>query len=144
MGLCGLWHGAGWTYVVWGLWHGAGLVVCRAWQQLGRPLPSAAGWLLTMMFVLVGWVIFRAGEFAVAGSILTSLAGSNGFTGHLSAFKLLAAGALVSTLVPSAHEIKDGYLAPHPGLAVATALLAAYCCLEVGKGAPLTFIYFQF
>jgi len=36
MGLCGLWHGAGWTYVAWGLWHGIGLVVCRTWQQRPR------------------------------------------------------------------------------------------------------------
>ena len=27
MGLCGLWHGAGWTFVAWGLWHGVGLIV---------------------------------------------------------------------------------------------------------------------
>jgi len=39
MGLCGLWHGAGWTFVVWGLAHGAGLVVCRAWQKSGLRLP---------------------------------------------------------------------------------------------------------
>ena len=26
MSLCGLWHGAGWTFVIWGVWHGAGLV----------------------------------------------------------------------------------------------------------------------
>src|SRR6516162_7310708 len=57
MGLCGLWHGAGWTYVAWGLWHGAGLVICHAWQRVGRPLPQAAGWLLTMLFVLCGWVV---------------------------------------------------------------------------------------
>ncbi|MBN8964047.1 MAG: MBOAT family protein, partial [Rhizobiales bacterium] len=48
MGLCGLWHGAGWTYVMWGLWHGAGLVACHGWQRLRRPLPTPAAWLLTM------------------------------------------------------------------------------------------------
>jgi alginate O-acetyltransferase complex protein AlgI len=40
MGLCGLWHGAGWTFVVWGLMHGAGLVVLRLWRQAG---PSLSG-----------------------------------------------------------------------------------------------------
>ena len=60
MGACGLWHGAGWTYVTWGLLHGAGLIVCMAYQSLNRPLPSVVGWLLTMLFVIVGWVIFRA------------------------------------------------------------------------------------
>ncbi len=40
MGLCGLWHGAGWTFVAWGLWHGLGLAACHGWQRLGRPLPT--------------------------------------------------------------------------------------------------------
>ena len=37
MGLCGLWHGAGWTFVVWGLWHGVGLIGCHVWQQARAP-----------------------------------------------------------------------------------------------------------
>src|SRR5947199_5801047 len=36
MGLCGLWHGAGWTYVVWGLWHGVGLIVCGTCHHIAR------------------------------------------------------------------------------------------------------------
>ena len=38
MGLCGLWHGAGFTFVVWGLLHGVALIVCRVWEDRGRPL----------------------------------------------------------------------------------------------------------
>ncbi len=144
MGLCGLWHGAGWIYVAWGLWHGLGLIVCRTWQQLKHPLPPAIGWAITMAFVLVGWVLFRAGNFDTAASILSSLAGLNGFGGTWRGTGLLLAGALVSALVPSAHEIKDGFRWPHPAVAVAAAALAAFCVLEVGRGPPLTFIYFQF
>ena len=40
MTLCGLWHGAGWTFIIWGLAHGGGLIVHRFWQQFARPLPS--------------------------------------------------------------------------------------------------------
>jgi D-alanyl-lipoteichoic acid acyltransferase DltB (MBOAT superfamily) len=144
MGLCGLWHGAGWTFVAWGLWHGIGLVTCRFWQRLGWPLPAIAGWALTMLFVVVGWVLFRASGFAVAGSILSSLAGLSGFFGKIQHVALLIAAALTSALVPSAHEMKDRLLKPIPALAVGAAILAAICVLEVGKGAPLTFIYFQF
>lgn len=144
MGLCGLWHGAGWTYVAWGLWHGIGLVVCRGWQQLQRPLPAPAGWAITMLFVIVGWVIFRAANFGTAGSIMTSLVGAGGAGGALQEWKLLIAAALASVLIPSAHEIKDGLLRPHPALAAGGALLAVYCLLEAGQGAPVNFIYFQF
>ena len=60
MGACGLWHGAGWTYVTWGLLHGIGLIVCVAYQSVGRALPAAVGWLVTMLFVIVGWVDLSA------------------------------------------------------------------------------------
>jgi alginate O-acetyltransferase complex protein AlgI len=144
MGLCGLWHGAGWTYVVWGIWHGAGLVICRGWQQLRRPLPAPAGWAITMLFVIAGWVIFRAATFGTAGSVLNSLAGVSGFGGALQDMKLLLVAAVASVLIPSAHEIKDGLLRPRPALAAGGAALAVYCLLEVGQGAPVNFIYFQF
>jgi hypothetical protein len=51
---------------------------------------------------------------------------------------------LVSALVPSAHEIKDRAHWPRPAFAAAAAVLAAFCVLEVGKGPPLSFIYFRF
>jgi alginate O-acetyltransferase complex protein AlgI len=116
MGLCGLWHGAGWTFVVWGLWHGLGLAVCHGWQHFHRPLPKPAGWAITMLFVLIGWVIFRAATFGMAGSILTSLAGAGGWVGGLQEGKLMLAAALVSALIPSAHEIKNGLDNPRPTL----------------------------
>jgi D-alanyl-lipoteichoic acid acyltransferase DltB (MBOAT superfamily) len=144
MGLCGLWHGAGWTFVVWGLWHGLGLAGCHGWQRLGAPMPKPLGWLVTMLFVLIGWSIFRAATFMVAGSILMSLAGVGGFGGDLQSTKLLVAAALASAFIPSAHEIIDGLKRPSPLLAAGVAALAVYCLLEVGQGAPVNFIYFQF
>jgi len=144
MGLCGLWHGAGWTYVAWGLWHGAGLVVCRGWQQLKRPMPAPIGWLVTMLFVMAGWALFRASSFGTAASIVQSLAGFHGMTGVLQDMKYLVVAALVSAFVPSAHEIHDGLTRPRPALAVGGAALAVYCLLAAGQGAPVNFIYFQF
>jgi D-alanyl-lipoteichoic acid acyltransferase DltB (MBOAT superfamily) len=144
MGLCGLWHGAGWTYAAWGLWHGVGLVVCRFWQKLERPMPAVVGWLVTMVFVLAGWVLFRAADFSTAAALLASLAGLHGTGGAFRGLDLIVLAALVSAFVPSAHEIKDGFRWPHPALAAATALLAAWCVLQVGRGPPLSFIYFRF
>ena len=56
----------------------------------------------------------------------------------------MIAAALVSALIPSAHEIKDQYLQPFPALAGVAGALAVYCMLEVGQGPPLNFIYFRF
>jgi hypothetical protein len=73
-----------------------------------------------------------------------SLFGAGGLDGHLHEVKLLLASGLASALIPSAHQIIDGMKKPHPGLAAGGAVLAVYCLLEVGQGAPISFIYFQF
>ncbi|HPC94416.1 MAG TPA: MBOAT family protein [Sedimentisphaerales bacterium] len=70
--LCGLWHGAGWTFLVWGAWHGLWLVVERL---LGRKpfyafLPAPIRVLVTFLLMIVGWVIFRAPDLAEAGRML--------------------------------------------------------------------------
>lgn len=69
MGLCGLWHGAAWHYVLWGLWHGAGLAVLQVWTRykkrykikpihlFKRPFP-AFGVAATFVFVTAGWLLF--------------------------------------------------------------------------------------
>jgi alginate O-acetyltransferase complex protein AlgI len=144
MGICGLWHGAGWTYVAWGVWHGLGLILCRSWQKLAMPLPALLGWCITMLFVIVGWVLFRAADFGSAASLLRSMSGLNGFGGEFHGAGLIAVAALLSLVIPSAHEIKDLWLRPAPLVGAALALLVGFCVLEVGKGPPVNFIYFQF
>ena len=74
--LCGLWHGASWTFVVWGLYHGAFLVVERlglaAWlHRLPRPLRHV----YALLVVMVGWVFFRAESLAGAFGVLQAMAG---------------------------------------------------------------------
>ncbi len=75
--LCGLWHGAAWTFVAWGGLHGLALAKNRLWMQHGPQLDSKlvriGGWLLTMLFVIVGWVIFRSDGFETAGLMLRQM-----------------------------------------------------------------------
>ena len=87
MVLGGLWHGAGWTFVVWGALHGAYLVVNHGWQYarpllgLGRSF-GVPGTVLaravTLLAVLVAWVFFRAPDMATAVDVLRGMAGLNG------------------------------------------------------------------
>ena len=71
MVLIGLWHGISWNFFLWGAWHGLGLFVQNRWSdwikgRLDVPtLPSLArlalqgsGWLLTFLYVSLGWVWF--------------------------------------------------------------------------------------
>jgi len=74
--LCGLWHGASWSFVVWGLWHGLFLVFERgAWGRLidrtWRPLRH----LYVLLVVLGGWVFFRAPDLTYALRYLGALGG---------------------------------------------------------------------
>jgi len=87
--LGGLWHGAGWTFVIWGALHGFYLVLNHGWRQLRamvagvKPvgaLERLAGSLLTFVAVVVGWVFFRAADTHAAGRILTAMAGANGIS----------------------------------------------------------------
>jgi D-alanyl-lipoteichoic acid acyltransferase DltB (MBOAT superfamily) len=86
--LGGLWHGAGWTFVVWGGLHGAYLVINHAWHglraRLGHDL-SRSTWpgrtvamAVTFLAVVVAWVFFRAESFTAAGHVLAGMAGVNG------------------------------------------------------------------
>ena len=57
--LSGLWHGAGWGFLIWGALHGAAQVVERLLR--GKvSLPKPVAWLATFLFVNVAWVFFRA------------------------------------------------------------------------------------
>jgi alginate O-acetyltransferase complex protein AlgI len=147
MALCGLWHGAGWMFIAWGLWHGIGLIVCRGWQSLSVPLPAPVGWLLTMMFVIAGWVLFRAPDVSTFLSIVNSMIGFGGETRTFSIrTDILLETLLPCLLIPSSHEMLEimKRTGPRPIIVVSVAILAAYCVLEVGKGAPAEFIYFRF
>lgn len=77
--LGGLWHGAGWTFVVWGGLHGLYLVSHQGWRALtGNAAPRLWGRALTMLAVIAAWVVFRAPDLGTAGDILKAMLGGNG------------------------------------------------------------------
>jgi D-alanyl-lipoteichoic acid acyltransferase DltB (MBOAT superfamily) len=84
--LGGLWHGAGWNFVIWGGLHGLYLVVNHAWSELTREFrprsPSragrSAGVTLTFLAVTVAWVFFRSPDLPTAIGLLKGMAGIHG------------------------------------------------------------------
>lgn len=74
--LCGLWHGASWTFLFWGLYHGAFLALERTrFGSWISKTPSIFRHIYTMLVVMVGWVFFRAETFAQAGELLRAMSG---------------------------------------------------------------------
>lgn len=70
--LSGLWHGAGWNFILWGSLHGVLYVFTRMWQEKrGKKEGNLFGILLTFCFVSVTWVYFRAGSVAQGNELLS-------------------------------------------------------------------------
>ncbi len=151
--LCGLWHGAAWTFVLWGLWHGLFLVLERL--GLGRVLARLPGVLAqayALLVVLVGWVWFRADSVAHALAYLRAMAGLQspdplahpwqldlGYSGALA----LALGLLL-VLPRRAATVGPAGAA---GMAIKGAGAAALFVLAVtslASGTYNPFIYFRF
>lgn len=86
--LGGLWHGAGWNFVIWGGLHGLYLSICHFYQEAKKKFfPSRDtessisqffAWLLTFIVVVISWVFFRATSFESAIAMLEGMAGLNG------------------------------------------------------------------
>jgi len=142
--LGGLWHGANWTFVVWGLYHGLLLAAHRLGGVFWDRLP---GWLRrggTFLLVVIGWVIFRADNLAMAGGLLQTMfvvtAGPlMSWAPGLMAMLLIA--ALVAHLMPNSFELRHEWR-PVPVAGLAGAFV---CCLVVIYGSQAApFLYFQF
>lgn len=80
MAISGLWHGAdSFNFVIWGVMHGVAMVIQRFWGQNGGPvLPRWLNWVLTMLFVVSAWTIFRAEDLAGAWAMYLGQWGAHG------------------------------------------------------------------
>lgn len=88
MVLGGLWHGAGWTFIIWGGLHGFYLIVNHLWRFTKHKLKIQSttifsvflSQILTFLSVVVAWVFFRADNVTAALSILSSMFGMHGIS----------------------------------------------------------------
>lgn len=162
MALSGLWHGSGWTFLIWGLIHG---VYLAAFHVFRHAVPRAAaaiatgglqwlGWTATFAITTIGWVYFRAGHVADANAIVANMFGHT--PGSIAApaggFAMVAALLLlhrleawwIANLDAIADHIGDRWMrlpGPVQALAAFPILLVIVAITKVVRG---TFIYFQF
>lgn len=82
--LGGIWHGAGWTFIAWGFLHGSGLVIHRKFSKLKVSLPNWLAIIITLLFVNIAWVFFRAASWQDAMNVLGAMAGRQAGTPEFS------------------------------------------------------------
>lgn len=158
MVLGGLWHGAGWTFVIWGTIHGAGQCVGhwrRGWRlRHGRPAQSDAPrdvWaqrLVTFNLVTFGWIFFAANTLHGAFTLVTRLFTTWGEAAPLVRWPVVAVIVLSLSLqyVPKAwtiraQELFAGLGTVAKGVALGVALLVI---TTLGPAGVAPFIYFRF
>lgn len=166
--LSGLWHGAGWTYVMFGAVNGVGLVGNHAWKSAKLPKPPRLlGWLLTMLVVLVSFVYFRAPTLAKAHQILASMVSPSAFilpnwlapladrvglpwttlplfsTGAFTV-RMVAWVVLLGGLVFVLPNWAKSWAKLQPSWRLAAVVAVMTCLVATWLGQPRSFIYFQF
>jgi alginate O-acetyltransferase complex protein AlgI len=166
--LCGLWHGASWTFVVWGFYHGFFLVLERTapgktLERLWRPLQRV----VTLLIIVFGWVIFRCETLGEAGRYLVAMLGRGGEAALEISFlfsldrkqqtELVAAIVLAAPVYPGFVAIRGRLLEldsrilrysaelSSSGLQFFLSLVLLYfSIISLAAGAYNPFIYFRF
>lgn len=120
--ISGIWHGAGWTFVVWGICHGIGVMIHRIWKKKGYSMPSWLGMFITFFFINILWVLFRADNMHEAWVIISSMFDNHQFylspayTSHLPSIlpnsvnmMILFFAMLAGVIGPTAYQLCNDY-----------------------------------
>lgn len=152
MTLVGLWHGAGWGYVIWGAYHGMLLNVHASVAR--RVFPSAVVWIGRVAFLLslmFGWALFLSPTLSVAQNLLAHMLGLGGF-GTVSSIGRLAINQATPALLIAIPYAFSGFaeadhflkfpVSQKVGFALLWGILAAFALLFLARN--VNFIYVQF
>ena len=154
--LCGLWHGANWTFLVWGAWHG----LLSALESIKRVQPKKLGGKIlahvyALLAVCLGFVMFRADSlgqgFSMIGAMFTgfSLLDVNTVALHslLSAESICVLVLSTVLCLPWVQWLKKReslHAKLEPVSWIACLVLFVLCLLKLAAGGFAPFIYFQF
>lgn len=159
--LCGLWHGAAWTFIIWGLWQGLlsaveSLKIIDVKKLNGTKPGRVAAHIYTLLAVCLGFVIFRGGTLSQGFGVIGAMFGGFDMTvsGTVLLHTLLNAktvfifviGILLSTPISRrlTGKISGENIAAASASYVISAALFALCIMELASGGFTPFIYFQF
>ena len=156
--LCGLWHGANWTFLIWGIYHGVFLILERitGMREISREKYKILRRVITLLIVVIGWVLFRSEDIAQAirflGAMftLTDWPISYELSRALNYRNLLILMAALPvfflpgdfSLIRQLIDKKDP--APLFAGALMILLVLPYCASLIVGGASSPFIYYRF
>lgn len=69
----GIWHGAGWNFIIWGGLHGLSILAHRIWKDKGYKMPTILSWAITLFSVNIFWIFFRATNLSDAIKVLKAM-----------------------------------------------------------------------
>ncbi|QJB56595.1 MBOAT family protein [Pseudodesulfovibrio sp. zrk46] len=152
MVVMGAWHGAAWTFVAWGALHGFGQVAARLKMAIvGRNEGEVGGgvklanWAGTMLFVLVGWILFRAETFGHAKVMVERMLVLSDGVRWMPAFAIYAIiGTAVIHLVELSGRMSWFFLKEEKWYAPALLLSIVWAVILFQPKGFSPFIYFQF
>jgi alginate O-acetyltransferase complex protein AlgI len=146
----GLWHGANLTFLFWGLWHG--LFILLNDLPVIKKFPNWFKYILTMLIVVFGWVLFRSDTISQAvymmKQMLTgfnfSAAAMSLFISYLSIKNLVVLAGAVVLCLPLGQWI-PATLKKNQTLQYGLCyILLIVCLLNLASGTYNPFIYFRF
>lgn len=157
----GIWHGAGWSFVIWGLINGVFVCIASYMNRKNIKLPDALAWLLTFLGVIGTRIIFVSGSVRTTINAFKNLINLNEFRGSgiigaipkasagLSAFIIenyytiiiLAISMGIAFFAKNSNEIMENFK-PKLKYAVIAGVLLALSILQMGE--VTKFLYFQF
>ena len=151
----GLWHGAAWTFVVWGAYHGLFLTLDRMFlERWLRSLPPPSAIALTFLAVSLGWVVFRAPDFATAVAYYTALASPGALTSRVvvvtaDLYWVMGLGLALCFLpaVPGVERWRRAVVGKEAWPMIASTGACALLVLSIGKAMTVAFhpfLYFRF
>ena len=159
----GLWHGAGWLFLIWGGLHGGGILIHRLWRKAmdkwcsGWKIPKIPAILFTFFFVNIFWIFFRATTLDRAWNIVKSMFDFTYILGTTKAFRriltnfdipknllfgILIGAAAIAFLLPNSAKWQEIFKKHYRWRILATGvfLFIGISCLS--RKSP--FLYFNF
>ncbi len=155
MTLCGLWHGANWTFILWGALHGLALMVTgligysKSASGIMARIPRQIKWLLTFGFISLSWIFFRARDLPTAQVIFSGAFSKEIFqTGfaiqQYTFFLTVLVFGILTHKFDSMTHLRWAYRKTNKTVLAVFILMTWAFCLALSTQSSKEFIYFDF